>query len=190
MKTIFNQIKRFENIELQEGETFSFTLSVNTQNQANKEFSDVDNKIYIKPEKMEINKNYKVIVKKYMTESATPQFDFQDKWNNGVPMPLCVMQGTVLKETRGMVYMNLEGVAEQTCTCAVCGKTLTNPISKLYGIGPECSAKIGLMRIESEEEAREKYEDIKKHLVDIKWEGWVIRSAIKEWEEVKNGKHM
>lgn len=184
MKSIFNQIKRFENIELQEGEAFSFILPMNTQNQANKEFSDVDNKIYAKQEKMEINKNYRVTVKKYMTEPSTSTFDFQDKWNNGVPMPLCVMQGIVLKETRGMVYMNLEGVAEATCNCSVCGRKLDNPISKLYGIGPECSEKIGLIRIESEEEAKEKYNEISSHLVNIKWEGWVIRSAIKQWEEV------
>lgn len=144
MKTIFNQIKRFENIELQEGETFSFTLPANTQNQANKEFLTVGNKTYTQPQKMEINKKYKVTVKKYMTEPATSTFDFQDKWNNGVPMPLCVMQGTVMKETRGMIYMNLEGVAE----------------------------------------AKEKYNEISSHLVNIKWEGWVIRSAIKQWEEV------
>lgn len=184
MKSIFNQIKRFENVDLQESETFSFILPANTQNQANNEFLDIDNKIYTQPEKMQINKKYKVIVKKYMTEPATSTFDFQDKWNNGVPMPLCVMRGTVLKETRGMVYMNLEGVAEATCNCSVCGRKLDNPISKLYGIGPECSDKIGLIRIESKEEAIEKYENIKKHLVDIKWEGWVIKSSIKEWEEI------
>lgn len=186
MKSIFNQIKRFENVDLQENETFSFILpgKITHEITSNTSENNLDNKIYTKQEKMQINKKYKVTVKKYMTEPATPQFDFQDKWNNGIPMPLVTMQGTVLKETRGMVYMNLKGVAEATCTCAVCGKSLTNPISKLYGIGPECSEKIGLIRIESEEEAKEKYEDIKKHLVDIKWEGWVIKSSIKEWGEI------
>lgn len=186
MRSIFNQIKRFQNIDLQESEAFSFTLPAKITHEIapNTSENNLDNKIYIKPEKMEINKKYKVTVKKYMTEPATSTFDFQDKWNNGVPMPLCVMQGTVIKETRGMVYMNLEGVAEATCNCSVCGRKLDNPISKLYGIGPECSEKIGLIRIESEEEAREKYNEISSHLVNIKWEGWIIKSAIKEWEEV------
>lgn len=186
MKSIFNQIKRFENVDLQEGKAFSFILPAKITHEiaSNTSENNLDDKIYTQPQKMQINKKYKVTVKKYMTEPATPQFDFQDKWNNGIPMPLVTMQGTVLKETRGMVYMNLKGAAEATCTCAVCGKSLTNPISKLYGIGPECSEKIGLIRIESEEEAKEKYEDIKKHLVDIKWEGWVIKSSIKEWEEI------
>lgn len=182
MKSIFSQIKRFENIALQEGEAFSFILpSITHENTSNNEFSVEDNKIYTTSEKMQINGRYKVTVKKYMTEPSTSTFDFQDKWNNGIPMPLCVMQGTVIKETRGMVYMTLEGVAEQTCTCAVCGRKLDNPVSKLYGIGPECSAKIGLIRIESEEEAKEKYNEISSHLVNIKWQGWIIKSAIKEW---------
>ena len=119
-----------------------------------------------------------------MTEPATSTFDFQDKWNNGNPMPLCIMQGEVIKETRGMYYMNLQGKAEPTSRCLVCGKTLTNPISKLYGIGPECSEKVGLIRIESEEEAKEKLKDIMEQIDDISWIGWVIKSAIKEWEGI------
>ena len=57
---------------------------------------------------MEVGKSYKITVKKYMTEPATANFDFQDKWNNGKPMPLCIMQGEVIKETRGMYYMKLK----------------------------------------------------------------------------------
>ena len=99
-------------------------------------------------------------------------------------MPLCIMQGEVIKETRGMFQMNLQGKAEPTSKCLVCGKTLTNPISKLYGIGPECSEKVGLIRIESEEEAKEKLKHIMEQIDDIAWTGWVIKSAIKEWEEI------
>ena len=80
-------------------------------------------------DKMEVGKSYKITVKKYMTEPATSTFDFQDKWNNGKPMPLCIMQGEVIKETRGMYYMELKSD-------------------------------------------------------DITWTGFVIKSAIKEWEEI------
>ena len=189
MKNIFNQIKRFQNIDLQEGEAFSFTLPVNNTSTTNligvnPVSNDLDDKIYTNPAKMEINGNYKVTVKQYMTEPSSTTFDFQDKWNNGVPMPLCIMQGKVIKETRGMIYMDLTGRAEPSCRCFVCGKSLTNPVSKLYGIGPECSNKIGLIRIESEEEAREKWEEISNRISEIKWSGWIIKSAIKSWEEV------
>ena len=80
---------------------------------------------------MEVGKSYKITVKKYMTEPATSTFDFQDKWNNGKPMPFCIMQGEVIKETRGMYYMRLK-------------------------------------------------------TDDITWEGWVIKSAIKEWGMIAN----
>ena len=66
----------------------------------------------------------------------------------------------------------------------MCGKKLTNSISKLYGIGSECSEEVGLIRIESEEEAKEKLKHVMEQIDDISWEGWVIKSAIKEWEEV------
>ena len=180
MKEIFKQIHRYSEQEFEEGKPFEFTLD-----KAIKELNtEINDYTWTKVKKMEVGKSYKITVKKYMTEPATANFDFQDKWNNGKPMPLCIMQGEVIKETRGMYYMNLQGKAEPTSKCLVCGKTLTNPISKLYGIGPECSEKVGLIRIESEEEAKEKLKDIMEQIDDITWTGWVIKSAIKEWEEV------
>ena len=120
----------------------------------------------------------KITVKAYMTKEATPEFDFMDKWNNGIPMPMRTMMGTVEKETRGMLYMHLHGFAQQTITCACCGKELTNPVSRLYGIGPVCLAKIGITR------NIEDVENIKEELVKVEWTGWVIRSAITEKEEI------
>ena len=178
MKEIFKQIHRYNEQDFEEGKPFEFTLGGKRK--------EINTEDYICPsvKKMEVGKSYKITVKKYMTEPATSTFDFQDKWNNGNPMPLCIMQGEVIKETRGMYYMNLQGKAEPTSKCLVCGKTLTNPISKLYGIGPECSEKVGLIRIESEEEAKEKLKHIMEQIDDITWTGWVIKSAIKEWEEI------
>ena len=178
MKQIFEQIHRYKEQEFAEGKPFEFTLE-GKRNELNTE-----DYICSPVKKMEVGKSYKIAVKKYMTEPATFNFDFQDKWNNGKPMPLCIMQGEVIKETRGMFQMNLQGKAEPTSRCLVCGKTLTNPISKLYGIGPECSEKVGLIRIESEEEAKEKLKHIMEQIDDIAWTGWVIKSAIKEWEEI------
>ena len=123
MKEIFKQIKRFSAIDFQEGKPFEFTLDGKRK--------EINTEDYIFPQskKMEVGKSYKITVKKYMTEPSTVNFDFQDKWNNGKPMPLCIMQGEVIKETRGMYYMELK-------------------------------------------------ED------DITWNGFVIKSAIKEWEEI------
>lgn len=180
MKEIFKQIHRFQDMDFEEGKPFEFTL------EGKRKEINTEDYICSPVQKMEVGKSYKITVKKYMTEPATANFDFQDKWNNGKPMPLCIMQGEVIKETRGMYYMSLQGKAEPTSKCLVCGKTLINPISKLYGIGPECSEKVGIIRIESEEEAREKWNELVQQIGNIKWEGWVIKSAIKEWEMIDN----
>ena len=141
---------------------------------------------YTSSNKMEIGKNYKITVKQYMTEPATISFDFQDKWNNGIPMPMVTMVGKVIKETRGMIYMELQGRAEATCNCLHCGRTLTNKVSMLYGIGPICGQHYGINPFDTEEELNEHFEELKSQISDIKWSGWVIKSAIKQWEEVDN----
>ena len=125
MKEIFKQIKRFSSIDFQEGKPFEFTLD-----RATKELNtEIEDYTWAKVNKMQVGKSYKITVKKYMTEPATANFDFQDKWNEGKPMPLCTMQGKVTKETRGMFHMELKAD-------------------------------------------------------DITWTGWVIKSSIKEWEEI------
>ena len=125
MKEIFKQIHRYKEQDFEEGKPFEFNLDRET-----KELStEIEDYTWTKVQKMEVGKSYKITVKKYMTEPATSTFDFQDKWNNGKPMPLCIMQGEIIKETRGMYYMKLKSD-------------------------------------------------------DISWTGWVIKSAIKEWEEI------
>ena len=122
MKEIFKQIHRYKEQDFEEGKQFEFTIGG--------KIKEDNNDLICQPvQKMEIGKSYKITVKKYMTEPATVNFDFQDKWNNGKPMPLCIMQGEVIKETRGMYYMKLKAD-------------------------------------------------------DITWTGFVIKSAIKEWEEI------
>lgn len=119
---------------------------------------------------------YRITVKKYMTQHTSPGFDFMSKWNNDNPMPMRTMIGTVEKETRGMVYMKLHGQGLPVKTCMRCGRPLTNPVSMVYGIGPECMEKLGLVREIDEVEA------IKLALTDIKWEGWIIKSAVLQKE--------
>ena len=86
------------------------------------------------------NQQYRVRVKQYMTKPATPDFDFMAKWNNNKPMPLRVMVGEKIKETRGMVYMTLHGdiLEERTLCCMKCGRPITNSVSQFFGLGPEC----------------------------------------------------
>lgn len=122
---------------------------------------------------------FEIEVKKYMTQKATADFDFMLKWNNDNPMPMKIMQGTIEKETRGMVYMKLHGLAKPTITCYCCGKELTNPISRHYGIGPICLGKLGITY------EIDDIENIKEELVNITWAGWIIKSAIINKKEIK-----
>ena len=125
MKEIFKQIHRYKEQDFEEGKPFEFTLE-GKRKELNTEINDYT---WTKAKKMMVGKSYKITVKKYMTEPSTPNFDFQDRWNDGKPMPLCTMHGEVIKETRGMYYMKLKSD-------------------------------------------------------DISWTGFVIKSAIKEWEEI------
>lgn len=150
--------------------------------------------IFLKPDKKDAktadlgaNKPmYRITVKSYMTKKATPDFDFMSKWNNNIPMPLCIMTGTIEKETRGMVYMKLHGemYAEKMTVCMRCGRPLTNPVSQYFGIGPECGNHNYVNPFDSEEELRAAVDNYKKELLNITWEGWVVKSAILEKVEV------
>ena len=130
---------------------------------------------------------YQITVKRYMTQKASATFDFMEKWNNNIPMPLRTMVGTVEKETRGMVYMKLHGdiIEERVCTCMKCGRVLTNPVSQFFGIGPECGGHNYVHPFDTDEELKYAVEEYKKQLRNIKWEGWVIKSAITERKELK-----
>lgn len=121
-----------------------------------------------------------ITVKSYMTKFATPEFDFMAKFNNDNPMPLRTMTGTIEKETRGMYYMKLHGEVTDTVTCMRCGRTLTNAVSKMYGIGPECIHKVPFFINVDPNEVKYIQDNIK----NVEWEGWVIKSAITSMKEV------
>lgn len=129
----------------------------------------------------------KIYVKQYMTRKATDEFTFMREWNNDNPMPLRTMIGTVVKETRGMVYMNLHAdiTEERTLRCLCCGRAITNPVSQYFGMGPECGGHNYVNPFYSEEELRQAVGEYRKKLQKMTWSGWIIKSAILE-EEVIN----
>lgn len=132
------------------------------------------------------SQEYRIKVKKYMTQKSEPGFDFMAKWNDDNPMPLRIMTGYVDKETPGMYHMVLHGdmYAETMCTCMKCGKRLTNKVSQYFGIGPECGGHNYVNPFDTEEELKEAVAQYKKKLQAITWTGWVVKSAIIEQEEV------
>ena len=128
--------------------------------------------------KSEDEKEYRITVKAYMLKKAVPEFDFMAKMNDDNPMPLRTMVGKKTKETKGMEYWELHGEGRPVITCMRCGKELTNPISRKYGVGPECIHKLGFAF------DVEDVDDIKEALVKVTWSGWIIKSAVTSCEEV------
>lgn len=139
-------------------------------------------------ENIEDHEEYVVTVKQYMTKQATPDFDFMQRWNNNNPMPMRTMVGTKVKETRGMVYMDLhcDILSERTTVCMKCGKELTNPVSQYFGVGPECGGHNYINPFNSEKELHEAVENYRKQLQNIKWSGWIIKSAIVSLKNKEN----
>lgn len=170
MLTMLTKIKGVDisALKLVEGEEFEITLAPEVKAE-----SKPAEKVAVQEATEEdSNGEVTITVKQYMTEKGTPSFDFMTKWNGDKPMPCRIMSGIKVKETRGMVYMKLHALSKPTVTCTCCGRELTNPISRYYGIGPICLEKIGITRDISD------VENIKEDLVNITWEGWIIKSAI------------
>ena len=133
------------------------------------------------------DKEFRVTVRKYMTKKSTPSFDFMARWNDDVPMPLMTMIGTIEKETPGMYYMHLRADTSFTTVdrCMNCGKVITNPVSKYFGMGPECGKHNYVNPFNSEDELKEAVNAYKRDVLsNITWSGWVIKSAITEMEEI------
>lgn len=133
---------------------------------------------------MEVSKSYLIHVRQYMTKPATQGFEFQTTWNNNIPMPFRVMQAKVLKETRGMFYVECHAVPIETNTCMKCGRKLTHPVSRLYGLGPECGGHAHISPFESDQELYDALDEVRAKLEQVKWAGWVIKSAISQYKEV------
>lgn len=141
--------------------------------------------VVLTPDNMRVNRRYLIKVRQYMTKPASPEFDFQARWNNNVPMPFRIMEGRVLKETRGMLMMECHAVPLKTDVCVRCGRPLTHPVSRLYGIGPECGSHARINPFETKEELYAALDSVKESLANIRWRGWIIKSAIEECKEVK-----
>ena len=178
MKNIFSKIHRFEDMEFIQGEQFKFTLISNKPEDVTTKEKESTSSMF------ENNKLYRITVKKYMTQKSNRDFDFMSKWNNDSPMPFVRMTAKVIKQTRGMIYAECFGDIEKTDSCMKCGKPLTNPVSRLYGLGPECGQHAYINPFDTEDELKEHLEEVKIKLQNVKWTGWIIKSAVKDCEEI------
>ena len=131
-------------------------------------------------------KEYRIEVKPWMLKKSSDGFDFMQKYNEDIPMPLMVMYGSgKLDETRGMVKMTLHGDIKQriTTTCMCCGRPITNKISQYFGIGPVCGGHNYVNPFDSEEELNEAVRIYRDRLVNTVWTGWIAKSAIRSIDD-------
>ena len=182
---ILENIKRpINEYELEVGKEFTIVIPAKTTQNAHT--SDLTDKpIQIPSNVLEVGKTYNISVKQYMTKKSTDTFDFMLKWNDDKPMPFREMMGGVIKQTNGMVYMKLAGIEKDSyCNCMRCGRPLTNNVSKFYGLGPECGNHAYINPFNNDVELEDYIEECRSKIVNVKWEGWIIKSAITEWEEI------
>lgn len=126
-------------------------------------------------------KEYKIEVSNSMLKSS----DFLIKWNGENPMPLKIMYGVKLKETKGMVMMRLHGDIKERLTkrCMCCGREITNPVSQYFGIGPKCGGHNYVNPFSSEEELNQAIEKYRMKLVNTIWEGWIVKKWIESIDD-------
>ena len=98
------------------------------------------------------------------------------------PIPMRTMEATVLGETAKAVHVKLKGFLAPSSTCNHCGRRLTNKVSLLYGIGPICGGHFHINPLGSEEELNEVYEDMKRKMDSVVWQGWIPKSQIESIE--------
>lgn len=140
--------------------------------------------LHISGDCMRKGHEYIVKVKSWMTKPSSAGFDFIYHWNKNIPMPLRVMRGRVLNETRGMVYMELRACPLKTDYCMKCGKPLTHPVSRLYGLGPECGGHYHINPFNTEEELQAAIQEVRQKLSNITWTGWIAKSGVEYATEV------
>ena len=141
--------------------------------------------LHISGNHMHKGHEYIVRVKRWMTQATTDDsFDFMRHWNKNIPMPMRVMRGRVLSETRGMLYMELRACPLKTDYCMKCGKPLSHPVSRLYGLGPECGGHYHINPFNTEEELQAAIKEVRQKLNNVTWTGWIAKSGVESAVEV------
>lgn len=115
---------------------------------------------------------YEVKVRQFLTKPST-----DSRYKDKKPVPMRIMYGYITQETANGVYMVLRGKAKPASICCHCGRTLTHPVSLLYGIGPECGGHYHDSPM-PKEALDAWFESIKAKMADIVWEGWLPKFHI------------
>lgn len=107
----------------------------------------------------------------------TKQTEFHDKLNKGKTIPMLIMFGKILRETDKSYLIEARGKPEPTEFCLHCGRRLTNKVSMYYGLGPVCGQHYYITNI-TEANLELKFEEIRRKMSNIYWQGWIPKSAV------------
>lgn len=102
---------------------------------------------------------------------------FHDKMNNGIPVPMRVMFGNIVKETERGLFIEVWGKPEPSTYCLHCRRKLTHKVSMFYGLGPVCGKHFYIADV-SEEEFEARLDEIRKKMAEIRWRGFVPKKAV------------
>jgi hypothetical protein len=94
------------------------------------------------------------------------------------PIPMRTMEGVILQETARAYKVKLNGHLQPSSTCNHCGRRLTHPVSLMYGLGPVCGGHFHINPCNSEEELKERYDEMARRMEKVTWEGWIPKSQI------------
>lgn len=97
---------------------------------------------------------------------------------NDNPIPMRTMEGVIVKETSKAYQVKLNGLLKPSKQCLHCGRTLTHPVSVLYGIGPVCGGHFHINPCDTKEELEKRYNAMAETMQGVTWEGWIPKSQI------------
>jgi len=130
------------------------------------------------PIRLGMGLEYEVTVRAYMAQPDRMNFHFHAKFNGGVPMPFRTMRGRVINRTEKMVKMDLYAYPTATNECLCCKRRITHPISRMYGVGPDCAQLFNIPRYESRDDLVDNMKNLRKQMKKIVWSGYIPNSAI------------
>jgi hypothetical protein len=107
----------------------------------------------------------------------TKKNDFHNGTNKGVPVPLRVMFGNIVRQTDKAYYIEVCGKPEPTSICMNCGRELTHKVSMFYGLGPDCGKHFYISMV-SEDAIEDYLDEVRKLLSNVTWRGIVPKTAV------------
>lgn len=114
----------------------------------------------------------------------TKETDFHANMNKGKPIPMRVMFGRIMRETEKCYVIEVQGKPEPATHCLHCMRTLTNKVSRYYGLGPTCGKHFYITNI-TEANLKQHFDDIRKKLSAVTWRGFIPKNSVQMTHEEK-----